>query len=126
MLKCDNCRRIFERENQLRHVFPNIPGLLERMEPGGVVPAGECLYCHALVYPVNPVRVLVVLKGGSVQEVLADKEGAEVVVLDQDIEGASEDAIVDITGDSDTLTGILQSHDVCMDTSHVEAAYGKL
>jgi hypothetical protein len=39
-------------ENQLQRVFPDIPDLLVRVEPGGTVPAGECPTCGALVYPV--------------------------------------------------------------------------
>jgi hypothetical protein len=34
----------------MKHVFPDIPGLVERLEPGCVVPAGECPACGALAY----------------------------------------------------------------------------
>ena len=50
MLKCDNCDRQYEREDQLQYVFPDIPNLLHRLDPGGTVPAGECPECGALVY----------------------------------------------------------------------------
>lgn len=36
--------------NELVHVFPDIPDLLARLDPGGTVPAGECVKCGALVY----------------------------------------------------------------------------
>ena len=35
MLKCDNCNNRYDREEQLRHVFPDIPDLLARLDPGG-------------------------------------------------------------------------------------------
>ena len=77
MYTCDNCGRNYEDEKQLRQLFPNISGILERVEPGGVVPIGECPHCCALVYPANPVRLLIVLKGGLVQEILTDRDDAE-------------------------------------------------
>lgn len=49
MVRCDNCGKAW-REDQLRRVFPDIPDLLQRIEPGGTVPAGECPDCGALVY----------------------------------------------------------------------------
>ena len=52
MFKCDNCAREFQ-PRELNHVFPDIPDLLTRVEPGGTVPAGECPGCGALVYPVH-------------------------------------------------------------------------
>ncbi len=50
MLECDNCGRGYEREEQLKHVFPDIPDLLQRLDVGCTVPAGECPECGALVY----------------------------------------------------------------------------
>lgn len=46
--RCDNCSHI--------QVYGNldigkIPGLTERLSPGGVVPACECEKCSALCYP---------------------------------------------------------------------------
>ncbi len=51
MFRCDSCGKVWL-ENQLQRVFPDIPDLLVRVEPGGTVPAGECPTCGALVYPV--------------------------------------------------------------------------
>ena len=31
-------------------VFPDIPDLMQRIEPGGTVPSGECPQCGALCY----------------------------------------------------------------------------
>lgn len=30
-----------------------IPNLFERIDPGGIVPSGECPMCHALCYPLD-------------------------------------------------------------------------
>lgn len=49
MLKCDNCNKQFLIE-ELKKQWPEIPHLVERLDPGGVVPHGECPDCGALVY----------------------------------------------------------------------------
>ena len=49
-LKCDNCGRAFSAENELNHVFPDIPDLVSRLDPGGIVPSGTCPACGSLVY----------------------------------------------------------------------------
>ena len=48
---CDNCGLHFN-EDDVMAQYPNIPDLLERMEPGCEVPFGECPdpECGALVY----------------------------------------------------------------------------
>ena len=46
-LKCDNCDTIFV----MADVEPTIGRIHERVDPGGVMPAGECRLCGALVYP---------------------------------------------------------------------------
>ena len=53
--QCDNCR-VFYSENAIakaKHQWPNIPGLEERCEPGGIIPAAECRICGSLVYKVD-------------------------------------------------------------------------
>ena len=124
MYVCDNCGRRYEREQDLTFVFPNIPGLLERLDPGGTVPAGECPDCGMLVYPQDqPVRVLILLDGGLVQDVLADKPGVEVAVLNQDTEGVDDDEIVEVVGETDTLRGTLQAHEVTIAPVLIESAW---
>lgn len=49
MNKCDNCECTGEPEIELA----DIPDLFQRIEPGGVVPSGECPECGALCYPVE-------------------------------------------------------------------------
>ena len=49
-IKCGNCEKIMHGEDELQHVFPNIPDLLERISPGEPVPIGECPDCGALVH----------------------------------------------------------------------------
>ena len=49
-MKCNNCESVFFQEEELAHVYPDIPGLAERIAPGETVPAGECPNCGALVH----------------------------------------------------------------------------
>ncbi len=164
MFECDNCGKRYEQIDELRCVFPNIPGLLERIEPGGMVPTGECPWCGALVYPCDhgetkvlaalkhaldrlnaiphcyadtdfklirdgiaeakqPVRVLVLLDGGLVQDVLTDREGLEAAVLDQDLDGVDEENIVDVVGEVDSLRGTLSAYDVTVASALIESAW---
>jgi hypothetical protein len=124
MFKCDNCGKRYEREEQLKYVFPDIPGLAERLDPGGTVPSGECSACGALVYPKDrPIRLLILLEGGLVQDVLVDKPGVEVAVLDMDTEGADEDEIVEVVGKCRTFAGTLQAHEVNIATDMIESAW---
>lgn len=123
MVECDNCSRRWD-ETTLKVRFPDIPGMMERIEPGGTVPAGECPECGALVYPVEqPVRVLVLIEGGLVQEVLADQAGVEVAVLDQDTEGADEDEIERLVGDRYDLRGTLQAHEPTVAPELIDQAW---
>jgi hypothetical protein len=46
---CDNCESLFGTDD-LMNIFPGIPSLSERLDPGGTVPSGECPDCGALVY----------------------------------------------------------------------------
>jgi len=124
MLRCDNCGKRYERDHQLKRVWPDIPGLTERLDVGGVVPAGECVDCGALVYvETQPIRLLILLDGGLVQGVLADKTGVEVAVLDQDLDGADDDAIVVVEGEVDALRGTLQAHDVTVAPALIASAW---
>ena len=52
-LKCANCGREYADDNELKFKLHEIRDLLMRIEPGGTVPAGECVDCDALVYPVK-------------------------------------------------------------------------
>ena len=127
MLKCDNCGKRYERENQLTVVWPDIPGLAERLDVGGIVPAGECVDCGALVYvEQEAIRLLVLLDGGLVRDVLSNKDGVEVAVLDQDLDGADEEAIMVVEGEVDTLRGTLQAHAVTVAPVLFESAWQSL
>lgn len=50
--ECDDCDWIGP-ESDLRCELGDIPDLCERLDPGGVVPSGECPECGALAYPVK-------------------------------------------------------------------------
>ena len=49
-LCCDNCGKTYADDSELTCVYPDIPDLLARIEPGGTVPYGECPNCGCLVY----------------------------------------------------------------------------
>lgn len=89
-LRCDNCGRTYAAEGELACVFPDIPDLLARIEPGGTVPHGECPDCGALVYADEEdpaaMPVVVAVRGG-VAEVLACPAGVPVEIRDYDTEG---------------------------------------
>jgi hypothetical protein len=53
-VRCDNCGKVWD-EEQVENSLENggIDKLLERIEPGGMVPFGECPECGALVYPLQ-------------------------------------------------------------------------
>ena len=113
LLRCDNCWALFKGTGKLVRVFPDIPGLLERIEPGGIVPAGECPDCGALVYPLNvPVRVGILLEGGLVKGVLSDRGNVRAAVLDLDVEGADDGEIITVADGDDSMTGVPVTKDV--------------
>ena len=123
MYDCDNCGKRYQ-ERDLNHTFPDIPNLVARLDVGGIVPAGGCPACGALVYQDrDPVRVLVLLEGGLVQDVLADRLGVEVAVLNQDIEGMFDEDVVDVVGEADTLHGTLSAHEPTVVSVLVESAW---
>ena len=124
MYVCNSCGKRYEREDQLIFLFPNIPDLYKRISPGGIVPAAECRECEGLVYRADTVvRLLVLLEGGLVQAVLADRPDIEVAVLDQDTEGADEDEIVNVVGTVDTLRGTLEARHVIVAPVLIESAW---
>ena len=113
LLRCDNCWALFKDEGKLATVFPDIPRLLERIEPGGTVPVGECPDCGALVYMVNaPVRVGILLEGGLVKGVLSDRCNVRAAVLDLDVEGADDGEVITVAADDDRMTGVPVTKDV--------------
>lgn len=91
---CDNCEWIGTAGNLL-----DIDDLGQRLDAGGVVPAGQCPECNALAYLDAPPtwarlnqRLYVILEGGLVAGVCADDPtalaGLTVQVIDYDTEGA--------------------------------------
>jgi hypothetical protein len=52
--QCDNYSRVYLVED-LAPQFPDIEELGERLDPGWMVPSGECPECYALCYPVEVV-----------------------------------------------------------------------
>jgi len=68
-------------------------------------------------------QFLILLDGGLVRDVLADRQGVEAAVLDMDTEGADVDDIVEVLGRKDRLLGTLQAHEVTVAPALVESAW---
>jgi hypothetical protein len=91
--KCDNCSKEW---GELKDGLQNIPDLLNRIEPGGIVPSGVCPDCGALCYPVKePVKIVVTVDGGVVQSVDGIPAGVNVEVWDFDTDGVDMDDLPD-------------------------------
>ena len=88
------------------------------------MPAGECPDCGALVYPLNaPVRVAVLLEGGLVKAVLADRGNDRAAVLDLDTEGADDSEIITVDAGDDSMTGVPVTKDVIAAPVFVSALF---
>ena len=88
------------------------------------MPAGECPDCGALVYPLNaPVRVAVLLEGGLVKAVLADRGNVRAAVLDLDVEGADDSEIITVDAGDDSMTGVPVTKDVIAAPVFVSALF---
>ena len=74
--KCGKCGVYFDNTTKFAHVFPDIPGLVDRCEPGETIPAGECPlnFCKGLVYPVKT-------SGGQDVAPLSDEIGAVLFTI---------------------------------------------
>ena len=70
-----------------------------------------------------PVRVLILLDGGLVQDVATDTPGVDAAVLDQDIEGLFDEDIVEIAGEVDTLRGTLSAREPTVAPALIESAW---
>jgi hypothetical protein len=186
-LRCDNCGRTYADESELACVYPAIPDLLARIEPGGTVPYGECPNCGCLVYEepepemprclvcgdrvdVNgfrdhleshhpnaagmdwedvqaqfiqdttderpamaprqpnrpngrsPTRVVIVLEGALVQQVLAGAPGCTYAVVDRDTEGVEPDRLRLDPADQRLCT--IETGDAEADPEYVAAVSG--
>lgn len=80
--RCDNCRKIWTAE-----ALKDFCDLMERINPGGIVPSGECPECSALCYPYEPTQRVVTLAAG-----FEDKEWVEAKVVVKDDDADLKDA----------------------------------
>ncbi len=126
-LKCDNCGCVYGSEEELDHVFPDIPRLLDRIGPGGMVPSGECRVCGALVYPVHtPVSVAILLDGGLVSGVVANRNGVRAAVLDLDTEGVDDGEVVALECCGVSLEGTTHSKHTESDPAFTSALFARI
>ena len=124
--KCDNCGRVYGSEEELDHVFPDIPRLLDRIGPGGMVPSGECGVCGALVYPAHaPVSVGILLDGGLVSGVVANRNGVRAAVLNLDTEGVEDEDLAALEYHGEKLEGTAHGKTVSVDPAFVTALIGE-
>jgi hypothetical protein len=93
--RCDNCGAIWDRD-ELR----DIHDFWERVEPGGIMPSGQCPNpdCRALCYPVpadsdlaRAHTIVVTVKGGCIQAIDNIPSGFRLRVLDFDMEDYDQD-----------------------------------
>jgi len=78
---------------------------------------------EAIQHAKEPVRVLVLLDGGLVQEVLADRPGLDAAVLDMDLDGVPDEDITTVVGQVDTLRGTLSAHDPTVAPALIKSAW---
>ena len=85
---CDNCGGLYAADE----INP-VKDLEQRIEPGGVVPSGECPKCGALCYPRDAVVPVVYIQvhGGLVQGVLATTPNIAVEICDTDLLDSCDD-----------------------------------
>lgn len=127
--KCDNCSRVQE-EKYLVNQFPNISGLLERLEPGGEVPAGECLTCGALTYLV-PAPLPAVYKSASFPlnamqvgyldgAVNATASGSDCVYVNLEILTDHNNDFSEMPGGEETLQNVIK---FCQENNVIEVQF---
>jgi hypothetical protein len=68
-------------------------------------------------------RVLILIEGGLVQEVLSDTPDVEAAVLGMDIEGADADEIVEVAGHGERLRGAIHTEAVRLAPELIDAAH---
>jgi len=108
-MSCDNCGRRFSSADELERVFPDIPDLINRLDAGGTVPEGECPLCEALVYrEQGRVRVGILLDGGLVKGVFADRCGVDAAVLDTEVLETDDEATLTVRALGETYVGVPQ------------------
>lgn len=84
---CNNCGRQWQVEK-----LKSIDNLQQRVAPGEIVPTGECPECGALCHLEQPARTVIVnVYGGLVQAVYSDAKVVDVIVVDWDQEGVTEE-----------------------------------
>lgn len=120
LLRCDNCGRLFPGIDELERVFPDIPDLVGRLDAGGTVPEGECGLCGALVYRERGrVRVGILLDGGLVKGVFADKAGVDAAVLDTELMETEDEEVLALAALGDIWAGVPQRQPPEVDTGFV-------
>jgi hypothetical protein len=92
--RCDDCGRTWPIGD-----LAEPKRLSERLDPGGVVPAGECPDCGALAYPVRPGRLDPCAQiAESIGYSATDDETGSIETL-IDYKNALEDRVRDLAGD---------------------------
>ena len=125
LLKCDNCGRRFAGAGELERVFPDIPGLIGRLDSGGTVPEGECPLCGALVYrEQGRVRVGILLDGGLVKAVFTDRGGVDAAVLDTEAMESDGGATLTVRALGETFEGVPQRQVPEIDAGFVCRLFG--
>jgi hypothetical protein len=95
---CDNCGKKWDKENVV-YAFD----LQQRIDPGGIMPTGECPDCGALCYPDKAPenqsqakkKVYITMDGGLIHciTVTKDLKDVDFIIIDFDVEGRDDDEV---------------------------------
>lgn len=110
---CNNCGKKWDKENVV-YAFD----LQQRVDPGGIMPSGECPDCGALCYPENQgnkfllqrdlknisrsnKKIYITMDGGLIQCISVTRalKDVDFIIIDFDTEGTDEEDITICNGE---------------------------
>jgi hypothetical protein len=95
--RCGNCEKIFK-DKEIEVVLADIEDFFSRVDPGGIVPYGECPECGSFVYPVKQLFKLEINVGNDAMQTNLHLAAALIRTAKQLEEGKMVGAIMDENG----------------------------
>lgn len=105
-VRCDNCGHETT-DGRLKVRLEDIPDLAKRLDPGGVVPAGECPKCGALAYPIRTDDLPASVRT-TIEEVLHATKGHLKVICGDGRNLTVYEGLQDVAGGMETSVGKLR------------------